>query len=309
LIGFFRVFGHGLSISFRRVTKQDVFELRGSVLWMTASKIATLGCANMDSLILAKIQSLGAVTELSLTRRAPETVVHMAGRLSLSSNSGLAHLTASRTPDETLETTKILFHFIFYAALIGMTIAFILNPIFTRLWAGSESYAGPQINALICIYGLIKLFRLFLANLAFSRGNIRISSISVMIEAALQLSLGLILCATIGMAGLVIASIVGSTLSCNLLLRRAIHVSERSMLSGVLRSTWKQVTLIVVLGILISILLRHLKINKWTELMILVTGSVVFFNAVLLLIDTEFRRSWLLGLQLLSNLWSKVRES
>ena len=261
-----------------------------SALWLGPSKIAEAMTSQLDNLVVIKILSPLDVTILNLTRKAAEMAIQVVSRISASLMSGLAHLKGSGDEVKIRSTIGVLFLVSGYAASGILCEVLILNEAFVSLWVNSSMYAGAGVTLLLCIYGILKMLRLTTYNVVFAHGDVRTTSLSSMLEAVIQLVLGILFCKFWGIAGVVAASIIAVTvggLIQSLALLRTYQFSATGVMSGALRIAG---TSFITLLIAYSMRTRHLP-HSWLELMYFAAGMMMLFLALLFAMEAGFRRA------------------
>lgn len=261
-----------------------------SALWLGPSKIAEAMTSQLDNLVVIRILSPLDVTILNLTRKAAEMATQVVSRISASLMSGLAHLNGSGDTIKIRSTIGILFLISGYAASWIMCIVLILNDTFVNLWVSSSMYAGASVTVLTCIYGILKMIRQTTYNVVFAHGDVRITSVSSMIEVATQLILGILLCKIWGIVGVVAASIIAVTtggLIQLLALLRTYRFSVTVVMSGTLRIAGaSSITLVIAY----SMRTWHMP-SSWLELMYFAAGMTMLFSGLLFFLESGFRRT------------------
>ena len=266
-----------------------------SAMWLGPSKLAESLTSQVDNIIVVKILQPIDVTMLNLTRKAAEIAVQVVGRLSVSFMSGLSHLRGSDEEDKIRFIVIDLFLVSGYLACCILCGVLILNEDFISLWTSSSMYAGAEVTILVCIYCLLKILRITTYNVVFSQGDVRITSISSLIESALQAVLGVVFCKMWGIIGIVTASIIAVTaggLIQLLALLKTHRFSVPSVLFGVLK-IFIMSTITILMGYFLRTLYRP---HSWAGLIMLAIVITVVFLSMLPIMEKRFRRYLLLRL-------------
>ena len=260
-----------------------------SALWLGPSKLAEALTSQVDNIIVIKILQPIDVTILNLTRKASEIAVQVVARLSVSLMSGLSHLRGSNEDVKIRSIVSDLFLVSGYLACCILCGVLILNRDFVSLWTSSNMYAGSIITILICIYCLLKILRITTYNVVFAYGDVRITSISSLIESALQAVLGIVFCKLWGIRGVVTASII-AVIAGGLIQLFALLKTHRFSIASVLFGILK-VSIISTITILMGHFLRSLSPpHSWVGLIILATGITLVFISMLPITEKRFRQ-------------------
>jgi len=192
-----------------KAEKKMFLDLLSNSLWLGPSKIAETLSGQIDSIIVAKVLGVGAVTVLSITRKAADLSVQIAGKIPGCLLSGLSHLHGAGQKDIQQQVVQTLFKVVGYFGAIGLGGVLIFNEKFVSLWAGSQYYAGNLVTGLVCLYSILKLLQISMYNIVFSIGEITLSAKSSIAGVVLQAVLGFLFSIKMGLPGLVIGAIVG----------------------------------------------------------------------------------------------------
>ena len=178
-----------------------------AALWLGPAKTAETLIPQVNNIIIVRLLGPSAVVIYNLTGKAAEMLVQVVGRFAASFLSGLAHLYGGGEEDKYLKVVRGLFLAISYMAVLGLACVLVFNMDFVRLWVGTDLYGGAILTILFCLYGLIKIIRITLYNIVFSRNEIHITSSASLAEAFIQLVAGIFLGSIWGLKGILIASI------------------------------------------------------------------------------------------------------
>lgn len=184
--------------------------------WMGPSRLAQGVTSQIDAMIVMKILQPLDVTILSLTRRISDFVVQLIGRMSTSSQSGLAHLHGAGQKEKFREVILFLILLVGYPAVLSLGAIIIYNNNFVALWAGPHFFAGGHVNSLICFYGFVKIFQITCYSACLATNAVRAAGLSFIVEAVLQTVFGILLVSFFGISGVVIAGLIAVATSCTI---------------------------------------------------------------------------------------------
>lgn len=281
---------HVLDRSILKISPAMTTSFFSSALWLGPSKVAEAMTSQVDNIIVVKILQPIDVTILNLTRKAGEMAVHVVGRLSASFLSGLAHMKGAGNVAALQSTIANLFLVSGYAASGILCGVLILNEIFVTLWTSSSMYAGTGITLLICIYCLLKILRITLYNVTFANGDVRVTSISSLVEALIQAILGAILCRLWGLIGVVVAAIVAVMAGGLIQLLALLRTYKFSV--TLLRTGIGKLALASSITLVAGYYLRTWSMpQSWMGLIVLAAGMMVLFFLSALILEPRFRNA------------------
>lgn len=260
-----------------------------SALWLGPSKLAEALTSQVDNIIVIKILQPIDVTMLNLTRKASEIAVQVVGRLSVSFMSGLSHLKGSNQDEKILSTICNLFLVSGYMACSILCGIVLLNEDFVGLWTSSTMFAGTGITILACIYCLLKILRIITYNVVFAHGDVRVTSISSVVESTLQALLGIVFCNIWGIAGVVMASIL-AVISGGLIQVIVLLNTYSFKASSVIYATIKIAAITTITLAIGYIIHYHYVPHSWVELAIFSVLIIVLYVFLVAVAERRFRK-------------------
>ncbi|MDD2733279.1 MAG: polysaccharide biosynthesis C-terminal domain-containing protein [Desulfuromonadaceae bacterium] len=260
-----------------------------AALWLGPSKLAETMTSQVDNIIVVKILQPIDVTMLNLTRKASEIAVQVVGRLSVSFMSGLSHLRGSDEEEKIRSIVSNLFLVSGYMACCILCSVLILNEDFVGLWTSSSMYAGAGVTILACIYCLLKILRITTYNVVFSHGDVRITSISSLIESALQAVLGIVFCKVWGISGVVIASIIAVICGGIVQLVALLKTHKYSIIS-VMKGAFKITVISTIVLIAGKFVHYRFMPNSWLGFILFGVGITIQYVILVAVTERRFRQ-------------------
>jgi O-antigen/teichoic acid export membrane protein len=132
-----------------RPSREIVWRFASLSGWFLGWRLVTQLMNSSDVVLLARLDSVESVASYSLTKYAPDTMIHLVEMLALGITPGLGGILgagdlarAQRVRGELMSLTWLI------ATAVGATIL-LWNRSFVGLWIGPEHYAGPLPSLLI----------------------------------------------------------------------------------------------------------------------------------------------------------------
>lgn len=202
-----------ISIGFRHYDKDLTHSMLGYGFFMFLHGLATQVILYTDRLVIGKVLSLALVAVFSLTVRIPEVGMNLLGRVTENSLPAVAEIMVR----EGVARARGYFHRIMLLIVVLSTAAFwlmlALDEWFIRLWVGSDFFAGQQVLVfalIIMVQQTITRTGVFFLN---AKGIARPLSFAAMAEAALNLTLSIVLGRRMGMSGILLGTILAALLT------------------------------------------------------------------------------------------------
>jgi O-antigen/teichoic acid export membrane protein len=261
-----------------RITRKMTKGFLRVATWIGPAKTAETFIPQLDNIIVIKLLRPMDVTILVLTRKVADIVVQLIGRLSASMMSGFAHLHGSGEKEKYRQIVIELFRITAYFICVAFSGVYLVNADFVSLWTSPSLFGGDGLTVLICLYGLLKVFRITFYNTIFSQGEIRITSLASILEVAIQTSFGIAMGWAWGIKGVVAAGIIAVTVGGVIQARVLVRIIEFDikMLSRGLWTIVRTVMPAFLLGLFIH---RFWQPAGWVGLILF--GAVYVLVAVL----------------------------
>lgn len=168
-----------------------------------------------DRIIIGSFVSLTAVSIYSFTTKIPELTSQVIWKVSDNSFPAMVELSQKEDGKIFLRSShnKIMKLTISFTSTLFWIIVLTSYP-FIKLWVGSEYYAGTRFTIFVAYLYLIQLTFIHVTSVCLnSLGIAKKISAMALVEAAINLTLSLILVKRYGIEGVIIATIIGSVLT------------------------------------------------------------------------------------------------
>ena len=168
-----------------------------------------------DRIIIGSFVSLTAVSIYSFTTKIPELTSQVIWKVSDNSFPAMVELSQKEDGKIFLRSShnKIMKLTISFTSTLFWIIVLTSYP-FIKLWVGSEYYAGTRFTIFVAYLYLIQLTFIHVTSVCLnSLGIAKKISAMALVEAAINLTLSLILVKRYGIEGVINATIIGSVLT------------------------------------------------------------------------------------------------
>jgi O-antigen/teichoic acid export membrane protein len=175
------------------------------------SKIMLTSTSNVQNFIIALYIGSSTTTVFEITKKLPYMNISLINIFAMATFTSFALLYSESKNDATNESyTKYYFDLIRILLVSSLTIIFIIEKDFIRLWVGLDKYAGIFILALICICCLLDQLRMILAQQYYSKGKYNLTAITDSIYSILFIISAVILIPIYGLIGIVFSGIISN---------------------------------------------------------------------------------------------------
>ncbi|MBL8132714.1 MAG: oligosaccharide flippase family protein [Anaerolineae bacterium] len=199
----------GLDFRLRSFSTERIGEILSLSFWWTVTYVAGILIESSDQIVAARVISLEAVTVMVLTGRTFTLSTSALHRLARAARPMLGQLIGQKDWERLEETYRQLFTLSTGVALAVSAALWAGNAIFTRAWVGEENYGGVWLGLAFALNLLVNTWVQPQISLLNSLMIARQQAVIRLVEAALNLTLSILLAQRFGIAGV----ILGTTLA------------------------------------------------------------------------------------------------
>ncbi|MDQ8205602.1 hypothetical protein [Pelagicoccus sp. SDUM812003] len=167
---------------------------------------------NIETILIANLHSPLQSTEFSVTQRAQKASIMPLQRASTSFKPSLSHAIGDGQIETVEKVIRKLFNYLSWSSFLVASCIYTLNPTFTRLWVGTDIYAGNTINFIISLSVITTISLHTLNELLFSTGCIRSANRHVLMHSITVLAFALAGNHLFGIIGIIAAPLASSSL-------------------------------------------------------------------------------------------------
>lgn len=196
-------------------------KMAGLVSFTFAGKAVETIAGNIDAFITVRLISPEAAVILRTTRTPPDIAVAVINRPAAAISPVLSHIAgAGELVAKRGQILRIIFISL-WITVFAATGIFALNESFVRVWVGDQFFAGSVTNVILCLsLVIVSTFRLF-SNMTSAIGEIKKTSIVVVVQSLLSLLVMGGLGSLYGLPGVASGAAVGASfgaVACGMLL-------------------------------------------------------------------------------------------
>ncbi|MDX2161106.1 MAG: oligosaccharide flippase family protein [bacterium] len=175
-------------------------------LWLSLGSLAGLVIQSVDTTVAARLVSLEAVTIYALTHRLYSTLQQMLDPLINNARPGLGQLMGQGKLDQALRTYQRLVRISVGVCVVGALTLWAVNRTFMLAWVGAENYGGIWLDLAFALNLIANTWNL--PNRAVLTANLQVrqQTLARLVEAALNLTLSILLTLQFGLIGVVIST-------------------------------------------------------------------------------------------------------
>lgn len=196
----------------------------GNGVWFSIGGIAGILILNMDRMVIGNFVGLALVSGFIITQKLYDIANKVVSQVVNVSRPYLAGLFGRKDMETLMSTYSALQALTVLVSSFFATIIFLINKQFISLWVGESFFAGDDVNLFMalnfCLQAAVLPNRVLLASTFY---KIRFHASIRFIEGAVNLLLSILLARHMGMAGVVLASVITTVIFSNLILGVLIH--------------------------------------------------------------------------------------
>jgi O-antigen/teichoic acid export membrane protein len=213
-----------LTINLHFFERKRLKDFLGNGVWFSMGGIAGILILNMDRMVIGNFVGLALVSGFIITQKLYDIANKVVSQVVNVSRPYLASLFGRKDMKTLLSTYSALQALTILVSSFFATIIFLINKQFISLWVGESFFAGDDVNLFMalnfCLQAAVLPNRVLLASTFY---KIRFHASIRFIEGAVNLSLSILLAQYMGMAGVVLASVITTVIFSNLMLGVLIH--------------------------------------------------------------------------------------
>jgi len=171
------------------------------------SRLSNTLSSNIDLILIARFLNAETVTMIEMTRRPFKIMSGIVYKPSVALSPAISHLSGEK---DMIKIKSILFKFIQYSIWsYGFILAgfLIFNKSLISLWIGEDKFAGVYLSLIILVGITLKGFFSSIGNINFALGNIKGTSVIMVIQNILYIILAIVLGKYFSITGIMMAII------------------------------------------------------------------------------------------------------
>lgn len=193
-----------------RFDRHELRGLAGTSLYTFLSRVGTTLAGRMDAFITARALSPAQTTVFTFTGKAYDPVRLVAASVGGAIQSGFAHLMGEGNRPRAAEVMGQANRLVGFGSVVLMSCVVALDQAFVTLWVGPAKYGGHRLAAALAVSAALTTFTASMNQLVFAAGGVRASALVGLGEAAVKLTLQVVLVRRIGLLGMPVASAIAS---------------------------------------------------------------------------------------------------
>ncbi|MDA7540937.1 oligosaccharide flippase family protein [bacterium] len=302
-------FQRGLRVSLSYCNRVDLKELVTFGGYFQLARIANTVSLNSDNIVISSILGAHAVTPYVFTAKlATLFSVSLASKLPIAVMPGMAQLYENQNFSRLRTTFCQLTSFAVRLGVCSATVCALGNRDFVILWVGNSQFGGLALSSMFCIWGLQDVFFRGAAGVIFASGRLRGFGFASIIEAALNVSLSLVLVQKYGLVGVALGTVVAKTLTTGwfvpVTICRSINLQlSRYLIDGLIKPAFRCLLGVSVVTVIFIGIGQGYE-PSWWRLVLL--GGAVFGTNILAFEGIQFARDPMAAMRHMAPHWRKL---
>lgn len=249
--------------------------LFGTGRYMFLHGLATQIILNTDRLVIGKVVSLAAVAVFSITVRIPEVGLSLLGRVTENATPAVMEIVAHESSDRAREQYRRVLLLTTALGAVAFWLILCFNKWFIALWVGTSFFAGNLVLVLALVLMMQQTVVRAMSFFLFAKSKSRQLGLMGVAEAAINIGLSVFLGQRIGLAGVLVGTLIASTLTSSwytpYLLRRHLDIPLVDSWRAIVRPALA----ISVAGLLVYLLIMWLQaVLPQTIILFVGTGAL-----------------------------------
>jgi len=199
--------------------RRHLHDFLGNGVWFSIGGIAGILILNMDRFVIGNFIGLALVSNFIITQKLYDIANKVVSQVVNVSRPYLAGLFGRKDITSLRTTYRTLFVFTLVIASFLGTLIFIINKYFITVWVGESFYAGDEINLFMALNFILQVSvlpnRVIGATTLY---KIRLHAFIRLADGIVNLLLSILLAKTMGVLGVVVASVVTTAIFSNVVL-------------------------------------------------------------------------------------------
>lgn len=251
-------------------------------------KFGAMVSSNIDMFILARFIGPESVALLNISKKGPELGRVIIERPVIAILPSISHLTGSEDSIKKKNILSKLLNLMVWNLGLVVSGFIALNYSFVKLWVGDAMFVGTLISFFICLNVLIASFISNLSNICYSLGVIKSNGIITFYQSLLTLFFTFCGVYYYGLIGLVLAPIVSNLMLSVSYFPKTFFKVLKYDSDEIMSFKFEALKTLLVIS-LVSFIFGRIKVDSWTEFVIVVIALILFYLTCQFLISRKFR--------------------
>ncbi|MDT0642305.1 oligosaccharide flippase family protein [Zunongwangia sp. F363] len=277
---------HDLSINYSLNKTLPLFK---EFTYTFFSRLVNTLAGNLDLIIIARFIGAEFVTIVEITRRPFKIVEGIVYKPAVAMAPAVSHLHGENNKEKLNKLLMKFFHFLTWA--YGFIIAgfLLFNKDLITLWVGADKFAGIVLSLFICVGVAMKGYFASLGNINFALGNIKGTSLIIVVQNLLYAAFITIAAIYYSLVGIIVALIPALLFTGGWYHLKSLYEDKVFSREDVTKFVFNVLLVSVVCGIAFHAG-KIVQANTWFELIVFAGLFALVFLLIFYLLSKDFRR-------------------